>query len=59
MPGFKIGGRLRFRESEVAAWLEDRRLGRRGEERADEPPPTPDAESMIVALTNRRRNDDG
>lgn len=27
MPGFKIGGRLRFRLSEVEAWLEGRRLG--------------------------------
>ena len=26
LPAFKIGGRLRFRESEVLAWLEDRRL---------------------------------
>lgn len=27
LPGFKIGGRLRFRESEVLAWLEERRVG--------------------------------
>jgi PTS system nitrogen regulatory IIA component len=26
VPAFKIGGRLRFRESEVLAWLEQRRL---------------------------------
>ncbi len=26
VPAFKIGGRLRFRESEVLAWLEERRL---------------------------------
>jgi excisionase family DNA binding protein len=25
LPSFKVGGRLRFRESEVAAWLEERR----------------------------------
>jgi excisionase family DNA binding protein len=25
LPAFKIGGRLRFRESEVLAWLEERR----------------------------------
>src|SRR6266511_965452 len=25
LPGFKIGGRLRFRQSEVEAWLEARR----------------------------------
>ena len=27
LPAFKIGGRLRFRESEVAEWLEQRRQG--------------------------------
>jgi len=26
LPGFRLGGRLRFRESEVADWLESRRL---------------------------------
>lgn len=26
VPAFKVGGRLRFRESEVLAWLEARRL---------------------------------
>jgi excisionase family DNA binding protein len=25
LPGFRIGGRLRFRPSEVEAWLEERR----------------------------------
>lgn len=28
IPSFKVGGRLRFRESEIAAWLEERRLDR-------------------------------
>ena len=27
LPGFRIGGRLRFRASEVEAWLEQRRRG--------------------------------
>jgi excisionase family DNA binding protein len=27
IPSFKIGGRLRFRPSEVDAWLEERRCG--------------------------------
>jgi excisionase family DNA binding protein len=27
VPAFKIGGRLRFRESEVLAWLEEHRRG--------------------------------
>lgn len=33
LPSFKLGGKLRFRESEVEAWLEARRTGRdaRGE----------------------------
>jgi excisionase family DNA binding protein len=30
LPSFKVGGRLRFRESEVAAWLEERRQGPAG-----------------------------
>ena len=29
LPGFKVGGRLRFRESEVLAFLEQRRVGPR------------------------------
>jgi excisionase family DNA binding protein len=28
LPAFKLGGKLRFRESEVLAWLEERRQGR-------------------------------
>lgn len=31
LPGFKIGGRLRFRPSEVEAWLESQRAGAGGE----------------------------
>jgi excisionase family DNA binding protein len=27
IPAFKLGGRLRFRESEVLAWVETRRVG--------------------------------
>jgi excisionase family DNA binding protein len=30
IPGFKLGGRLRFRLSEVDSWLEGRRLKRPG-----------------------------
>lgn len=29
LPGYRIGGRLRFRESEVAEWIEQRRSGPR------------------------------
>jgi excisionase family DNA binding protein len=31
IPSFKLGGRLRFRESEVLAWLEERRVESRPE----------------------------
>jgi excisionase family DNA binding protein len=31
LPGFKLGGRLRFRPSEVEAWLEAKRAGAGGE----------------------------
>jgi excisionase family DNA binding protein len=31
IPGFKLGGRLRFRESEVLQWLEGKRAGAGGE----------------------------
>ena len=27
LPGFKLGGRLRFRESEILDWLESKRKG--------------------------------
>ena len=30
IPSFKMGGRLRFRESEVEAWIETKRLGGAG-----------------------------
>jgi excisionase family DNA binding protein len=31
LPGFRVGGRLRFRASEVDAWLETKRAGVGGE----------------------------
>lgn len=40
IPSFKLGGRLRFRESEVAAWLETRR---KGPGAGEEVSPTPTA----------------
>ena len=27
LPGYRIGGRLRFRESEIVEWLDQRRCG--------------------------------
>jgi nitrogen PTS system EIIA component len=35
VPAFKLGGRLRFRRSEVEAWLEQRRLERAGHRRRE------------------------
>lgn len=40
VPAFKVGGRLRFRESEVLAWLETRRLNGPGDGRNLLPTPT-------------------
>jgi excisionase family DNA binding protein len=42
LPAFKLGGRLRFRESEVLDWLEARRVGNGGGRSANHasPPPT-------------------
>jgi excisionase family DNA binding protein len=31
LPAFKLGGRLRFRESEILAWLDTKRAGAGGE----------------------------
>jgi excisionase family DNA binding protein len=41
LPGFKVGGRLRFRESEVLDWLEGRRVN--GPDAGEEVSPTPTA----------------
>lgn len=48
VPAFKLGGRLRFRESEVLVWLEDRRLD--GPERrgvVSPAPSTPPARGVV------------
>ena len=46
VPAFKIGGRLRFRESEVLAWLETQRASAGGEA-----PATPQRSPGVVSLT--------
>ncbi len=61
IPGFKIGGRLRFRESEVLDWLEGRRVN--GSDAAEEVAPvpyqSPDPErSLTVAPVPASRGDD-
>jgi excisionase family DNA binding protein len=55
VPSFKIGGRLRFRESEVAEWLEQRRKGSsaEGDVRATpRPRPTEEVVSQVRATPN-------
>ena len=39
VPAFKVGGRLRFRESEVLGWLETRRLNGRTQKESVSPFP--------------------
>ena len=45
VPALKVGGRLRFRESEVLAWLETKRAGAGGEA-----PATPQRPREVVSL---------
>ena len=42
IPAFKLGGRLRFHESEVLAWLESQRLGNGGGRSANHATPLPE-----------------
>ena len=48
VPAFKIGGRLRFRESEVLDWLETKRTGTGGEARTA---PSKCPPRSVVSLT--------
>jgi excisionase family DNA binding protein len=50
VPAFKIGGRLRFRESEVLAWLETKRAGREEEKLSTTPHGRP--ARGVVSLTS-------
>jgi excisionase family DNA binding protein len=45
VPCFKIGGRLRFRESEALAWLETKRAGAGGDA-----PTTPQRPPRVASL---------
>jgi excisionase family DNA binding protein len=54
VPCFKVGGRLRFRESEVVDWLEQRRVngpGTRGEVSATPSNPRPWGVSSQASAT--------
>ena len=48
LPGFRISGRLRFRASEVEAWLEEKRPS--AEEKLSTTPRAPD--HSVVSLTS-------
>lgn len=50
LPAFKVGGRLRFRESEVLAWLETKRAGREEEKLSTTPHMRP--ARGVVSLTS-------
>jgi PTS system nitrogen regulatory IIA component len=58
IPAFKLGGRLRFRESEVLDWLEAQRVkaGARGEAPAT-PQRPPGVVSVLPATRNRGGED--
>jgi excisionase family DNA binding protein len=53
LPAFKVGGRLRFRESEVLAWLETKRAGQ--EEKLSTTPRKPAREVVSQASTTPHR----
>jgi nitrogen PTS system EIIA component len=48
IPAFKLGGRLRFRESEVLEWLEQRRVQKAGA--GGEAPATPQHPPGVVSV---------
>jgi excisionase family DNA binding protein len=48
IPAFKLGGRLRYRESEVLAWLERQRVGS-GAGGEVSPTPTADPTRSVVS----------
>jgi excisionase family DNA binding protein len=54
IPSFKIGGRLRFRLSEVDAWLEGRRGGPNGEERCQAIHPRARQRSSLGVSSDRK-----
>lgn len=57
LPSFKIGGRLRFRESEVIDWLEERRQGRKEELAPTSTTPAPVLAYASPTSTNRGGSD--
>ncbi len=58
IPAFRIGGRLRFRPSEVDAWLEGKRAGAGGEAPTTPREHPPNGVVSLVPTTPRRGGDD-
>jgi PTS system nitrogen regulatory IIA component len=56
LPSFKIGGRLRFRESELAEWLEQKRQGNGGERNASYATPSPGG--VVYGLPATQKEDE-
>ena len=52
VPAFKVGGRLRFRESEVLRWLETRRLNGPGTGGEVSPTPTVNPTRSVLSQSS-------
>jgi excisionase family DNA binding protein len=58
IPSFKLGGRLRFRESEVVAWLEDRRIGPAGGASANQHHRRPSVVEYVPPTSTKKEEHD-
>jgi excisionase family DNA binding protein len=59
IPAFKLGGRLRFRESEVLVWLEERRTGNGGGRSANHATPPPEGVVYGLPTTHEQEDEHG
>jgi excisionase family DNA binding protein len=58
IPSFKVGGRLRFRESEVLDWLEDRRQGPAGGASANQHHRRPSGVGYVLPTSTTKEEHD-
>jgi len=58
LPGFRVSGRLRFRESEVLGWLEGKRAGAGGEAPATPSKRPPEGVVSLTPATPHRGGED-
>jgi excisionase family DNA binding protein len=58
LPSFKVGGRLRFRESEVAGWLEERRQGSAGGASANQHHRRPSGVGYVLPTSTTKEEHD-